>query len=85
MSGLAGPNGAGKTTLIKTVLGLAGRYAGEVSLFGSDLKAFDGWGRIGYLSQRVVAFNPLFPAMVKEVVGWNLPRKKIPKEIGTAV
>lgn len=81
--GLAGPNGAGKTTLIKTVLGLAGRYAGEVSLFGSDLKAFDGWGRIGYLSQRVVAFNPLFPAMVKEVVALGLlSRKKFPRRLG---
>jgi len=73
---LAGPNGAGKTTLIKTVLGLTGRYKGKVELFGRDLSGFAGWGRIGYLPQRVNAFNPLFPATVKEVVGLGLLSQK---------
>ena len=74
--GLAGPNGAGKTTLVKTVLGLSDKFKGTIELFGQDLKSFDGWGRIGYLSQRVTAFNPLFPASVKEVVGLGLLAKK---------
>jgi zinc transport system ATP-binding protein len=58
--GLAGPNGAGKTTLVKTVLGLSEKFKGIIKLFGQDLKSFNGWGRVGYLSQRVTAFNPLF-------------------------
>jgi len=78
--GLAGPNGAGKTTLVKTVLGLSEKFKGIIKLFGQDLKSFDGWGRVGYLSQRVTAFNPLFPAAVKEVVGLGLlSQKEFPK------
>ncbi len=74
--GLAGPNGAGKTTLVKTILGLSERFKGTIQLFGQDLREFTGWGRVGYLSQRATAFNPLFPASVKEVVGLGLLSKK---------
>ncbi len=81
--GLAGPNGAGKTTLVKTILGLSDRFTGAIRLFGQDLKSFDGWGRVGYLSQRVSAFNPLFPATVKEVVGLGLlSQKGFPRRSG---
>jgi zinc transport system ATP-binding protein len=73
---LAGPNGAGKTTLMKTVLGLTGSHKGKVELFGQVRRDFAGWGRIGYLPQRVNAFNPLFPATVKEVVGLGLLSQK---------
>ncbi len=78
--GLAGPNGAGKTTLVKTVLGLSENFKGVIKLFGDDRRSFEGWGRVGYLSQRVTAFNPLFPAAVKEVVGLGLlSQKEFPK------
>lgn len=77
---LAGPNGAGKTTLVRTILGLMGAYEGSAELFGQDIRAFDRWGRIGYLPQRVNAFNPLFPATVREVVGLGLlSQKRFPK------
>jgi zinc transport system ATP-binding protein len=83
--GLAGPNGAGKTTLVKTVLGLSEKFKGIIKLFGQDLRSFNGWGRVGYLSQRVTAFNPLFPAAVKEVVGLGLlSQKEFPKRFGRA-
>jgi zinc transport system ATP-binding protein len=79
--GLAGPNGAGKTTLVKTVLGLSEKFKGNIKLFGQELKSFSGWGRIGYLSQRVTAFNPLFPAAVREVVGLGLlSQKEFPRK-----
>ena len=78
---LAGPNGGGKTTLIKAVLGLAGKYSGTAELFGQDMKGFGDWDRIGYLAQRVNAFNPLFPATVKEVVALGLlSQKQFPKQ-----
>ncbi len=78
--GLAGPNGAGKTSVVKSVLGLSEKFKGIIKLFGQDLKYFNGWGRVGYLSQRVTAFNPLFPAAVKEVVGLGLlSQKEFPK------
>ncbi len=73
---LAGPNGAGKTTLIKTILGLIGKPHGAVKIFGNDFENFTDWKKIGYLPQRVNAFNPLFPATVKEVVGLGLLSKK---------
>ena len=37
LHGLLGPNGAGKTTLMRILLGLIGRDAGSVRLFGTDL------------------------------------------------
>ena len=78
--GLAGPNGAGKTTLIKVILGILDGYSGSVGLFGRDMRVFDAWNRVGYLPQRVNAFNPLFPATVKEVAGLGLlSRKSFPK------
>jgi zinc transport system ATP-binding protein len=77
---LAGPNGAGKTTLMRTILGLMDRYTGTAELFGQDLRRFHQWDRIGYLPQRVNAFNPLFPATVREVVGLGLlSQKRFPK------
>jgi len=83
--GLAGPNGAGKTTLIKTILGLTDKYTGAAELFGRDMRSFDSWYRIGYLPQRVNAFNPLFPATVKEVVGLGLlSRKSFPRRFTAA-
>ncbi len=78
---LAGPNGAGKTTLVKTILGLLDIYRGRAEVLGQDIKVFDRWDRIGYLPQRVSAFNPLFPATVKEVVGLGLlSKKRFPKK-----
>lgn len=77
---LAGPNGAGKTTLAKAILGLVSRQTGTITLFGQDSKRFNDWDCIGYLPQRVTAFNPLFPATVREVVGLGLlSRKRFPK------
>jgi zinc transport system ATP-binding protein len=79
---LAGPNGAGKTTLVRTILGLTERYRGTVELFGRRLEDSRSWGRVGYLPQRVAAFNPLFPATVREVVGLGLlSRKSFPRRL----
>lgn len=35
--GIVGPNGAGKTTLIKTILGMAIKKSGDLTVFGKDL------------------------------------------------
>ncbi|MFA5130404.1 MAG: metal ABC transporter ATP-binding protein [Patescibacteria group bacterium] len=79
---MAGPNGAGKTTLIKILLGLEKANKGTVKLFGTPLERFREWGRIGYLPQRVNAFNPLFPATVQEAVNLGrLSHKRYPKTL----
>jgi iron complex transport system ATP-binding protein len=39
--GLLGPNGSGKSTLMRTLLGLQARLAGEVTLEGRGLDAWE--------------------------------------------
>jgi zinc transport system ATP-binding protein len=64
---LTGPNGAGKTTLLKMMAGLLRPTSGDIRLFGTPVRQFRDWHRIGYVPQRS-ALNPLFPATVREVV-----------------
>jgi zinc transport system ATP-binding protein len=66
--GLVGPNGAGKTTLLKVMLDLLVPREGTVKLFGTEIKDFKDWHKIGYVPQKAVAFDAKFPASVYEVV-----------------
>ncbi|MEK4511697.1 ABC transporter ATP-binding protein [Paenibacillus anaericanus] len=65
--GVIGSNGAGKTTLLRMMVGLLKPTKGEISMFGQPIRRFRDWDRIGYVPQKN-AFNPLFPATVREVV-----------------
>jgi zinc transport system ATP-binding protein len=79
--GMVGSNGAGKTTLLRMIVGLIKPSQGMVKLFGQSIQAFKDWERIGYVPQKN-AFNPLFPATVKEVVLSGLyGRKKMFKRV----
>lgn len=81
--GLVGPNGSGKTTLIKILLGLHRPAKGTARLFGCDPPAFEGRQKIGYLPQKIVSFNPHFPATAREVVALGLlSRKKLSTRSG---
>jgi len=81
--GLVGPNGSGKTTLIRVLLGFSAPSGGSVQIFGEDPSAFAAWKRVGYVPQRLVAFNPHFPATVKEVVGLGLlSNHHFPRRLG---
>lgn len=70
--GLVGPNGGGKTTLIKLLLGLIQPQKGSIELFGTNIKKFKSWNKIGFVSQKANAFNHGFPATVREVVSTGL-------------
>ena len=63
---LMGGNGSGKSTLVRTLLGLLPHRRGEVQLFGSALRDFRDWSRIGYVPQRSPAL--LGGSKVKEVI-----------------
>lgn len=66
--GLVGPNGSGKSTLIKLMLGLEKPVRGHIRLFGKEVKKFNRWQEVGFVSQKANSFNSGFPATVYEVV-----------------
>jgi zinc transport system ATP-binding protein len=62
-----GPNGAGKSTLVRTLVGLVPLAEGSLALFGTPLRSFHEWPRIGYVPQRLEVGGGV-PATVQEVV-----------------
>ena len=83
--GIVGPNGCGKSTLIKALLGLVPIDRGELRLFGSPLRDFQEWQRIGFLPQRLRALAAHFPATVHEVVSLGLlGGKRFPRRLAAA-
>jgi zinc transport system ATP-binding protein len=66
--GVIGPNGSGKSTLLKLIVGLLPKQNGEILLFGEPIDKFKKWHKFGYISQRAINFDFLFPATVTEVV-----------------
>lgn len=66
--GVIGPNGSGKTTLLKVMLGLLKPTSGSVRIFGKDAHNFHDRAKVGYVPQKAIHFDPLFPATVREIV-----------------
>jgi zinc transport system ATP-binding protein len=81
---ILGANGSGKSTLIRTVLGLVPLTRGDVELFGTSLRRFKQWARVGYVPQRLGAGGGV-PATVGEVVAsGRLARRGIFRPPGAA-
>jgi zinc transport system ATP-binding protein len=73
-----GPNGSGKSTLVKAALGLVPMTAGRAELFGTPVRSFRQWARVGYIPQRSQAGQGV-PATVREVVAsGRLARRRMP-------
>ena len=66
--GIAGPNGSGKTSLLKALLGIIPPASGSISFPG--MRA--GSHSVGYLPQKAIQSDVLFPAEVREVVSLGL-------------
>lgn len=64
---LLGANGSGKSTAVRSVIGRVPLTGGTVALFGTDLRRFRDWARVGYVPQRTTAASGV-PATVREVV-----------------
>jgi zinc transport system ATP-binding protein len=65
--GIIGPNGGGKSTLLKLMLGILKPEEGSIKLFGTNMRDFKDWSRIGYVSQRA-SIEMNFPVTVEEIV-----------------
>ena len=80
---LLGGNGSGKSTLVRTLLGLLPHRRGTVTLFGSPLRDFRDWARVGYVPQRSLA--TLGGSKVKEVVAaGRLGRRRLFRPLSRA-
>ncbi|SCE66272.1 zinc transport system ATP-binding protein [Micromonospora haikouensis] len=81
---ILGANGSGKSTLIRAVLGLVPLHSGSVALFGTPLRRFRQWKRIGYVPQRLGAGGGV-PATAREVVAsGRLARRGVLRPPGRA-
>ncbi|GAA0908011.1 metal ABC transporter ATP-binding protein [Streptomyces thermoalcalitolerans] len=64
---LLGANGSGKSTAVRSVIGQVPVSSGRIDLFGTPLRRFRGWSRVGYVPQRTTAAGGV-PATVTEIV-----------------
>ncbi|UGY91351.1 metal ABC transporter ATP-binding protein [Streptomyces gobiensis] len=64
---LLGANGSGKSTAVRAAIGQVPLTGGELELFGTPLRRFRDWRRVGYVPQRSTAASGV-PATVREVV-----------------
>ncbi|PCG87864.1 ABC transporter [Streptomyces sp. WZ.A104] len=74
---LLGANGSGKSTAVRSAIGQVPLTGGTVELFGTELRRFRHWGRVGYVPQRTTAAGGV-PATIREVVAsGRLARTKL--------
>lgn len=74
---LLGANGSGKSTAVRSVIGQVPLTGGTVELFGTPLRRFRHWARVGYVPQRTTAAGGV-PATIREVVAsGRLSRTKL--------
>lgn len=69
---LIGNNGSGKSTLLKLLIGELKNFNGNINIFGTDIRKFNDWRKVGYVPQ--VDKNDIinFPISVSEMILLNL-------------
>ena len=70
--GIIGANGSGKSTLLKILVSELKNFAGNVKIFGEDIRQFKSFRKIGYVPQVDRDKSVAFPISVKEMVMLNL-------------
>ncbi|MFB4197181.1 metal ABC transporter ATP-binding protein [Streptomyces carpaticus] len=74
---LLGANGSGKSTAVRAAVGQVPVTGGELALFGTPVRRFRDWRRVGYVPQRSTAAGGV-PATVREVVSaGRLARRRL--------
>lgn len=69
---IIGSNGTGKSTLLRLILDELTPQAGNIRLFGQELRRFGDWPKIGYVPQSGLQSDSNFPATAYEIVQANL-------------
>lgn len=72
---IVGENGTGKTTLLNLILGnIKGK--GEIFIFNKNIKEYNNYKKIAYISQNAVNSYKYFPTTVEEVIKSHLKQLK---------
>lgn len=66
--GLIGSNGSGKSTLMRALLGLTPVNAGDILMYGTPLKQFRDWHKVGYVPQKSNFHNQSIPITIEEII-----------------
>ena len=74
---LMGANGSGKSTLVRAALGLWPLAQGSVHLYGTPLRRFDDWSRIGFVPQRGAATSGVPSSVYEVVASGRLSRRRL--------
>jgi zinc transport system ATP-binding protein len=67
VAALLGPNGSGKSTAVRAAVRQVPVSGGRLTLFGTPVRRFRDWHRVGYVPQRSTAAGGV-PATVREIV-----------------
>ncbi|MGP3972292.1 metal ABC transporter ATP-binding protein [Streptomyces sp. 6N223] len=67
VAALLGPNGSGKSTAVRAAVRQVPLSGGALTLFGTPVRRFRDWHRVGYVPQRSTAAGGV-PATVREIV-----------------
>ncbi|GAB2882772.1 metal ABC transporter ATP-binding protein [Nocardioides pacificus] len=81
---LMGANGSGKSTLVRAMTGLRPLASGEARLFGTPLRTFKAWQRVGFVPQRPGAASGVPTSVAEVVASGRLTRRRLLRPMNAA-